>query len=149
MHADTFFLIFLSFFSTATLLHLIGLYLLIRVRSKPLNQWKILVNMAVAELSVSVFQIIMACYRSIGTQLYVEIFFRAWVSLMYIALMIYLAIDRMLSIYLHMRYLVIFTRSRVTIILVIFWTTCAVLAAKVKNFGSKMIFEQKKCINHA
>ena len=134
MYPRTFFSIFLSCFSVAVLLHFTALCILIRIRSKPINQWKILVHMAITEFTVSILQIILASNKMTkhtpkDTKLYVEIYFRAWFSLMYIVLMTYLAIDRTLAISLHLRYKAIFTQRRVTIILTVLWTTCAVLAA--------------------
>ena len=108
--------------------HFVGFCLLYRVKFEPENQRLILLNLAAVEFVYCASLCI--CYSLLSSLPLGEDFYRLVPSLLWFDMsfnlllkfvMIYVIIDRTLDIYLHLRYPVIFTRSRIVKILCALW----------------------------
>ena len=127
-------------FVVACILHVAGLILLTKVKPKPDNQRMILMNLAVVEILYAFSLIIYTTQRSTAESWQMTFDF-SWISIFAVfqLLMLYIVTDKTATIYLHMRYPVIFTRQKVRVILVLFWifgASIGMVATLVQIFTS-------------
>ena len=117
-------------FSVSSLLHFFGFILLCRVRMTLVNQRLILTNLAAAELLCSLTQVIehtrvlfgLHIEVSLGTEYcYIERFVTFLATIATKLLMIYLVLDRLFDIQLHLTYPMHFSKRRVIKILTAIW----------------------------
>ena len=145
--------IFASGYSLAALLHLVGLLLLVKVKTKFRNQQMITIHLAISEIFNCLFQVSVSVSALAQSRLYewylvlqLFIFFSGVSSKL---IMMYLTMDRMFDIFLHMRYPIYFTKRCVMIVLSVLWLlsftvgiTCTILQLNILNVAiRKNIYE--------
>ena len=119
-------------FVASACLHSIGIYLLYRVKLKLINQRIIIANLALSELASSVHHTLIAARRMAGLCQEVwddlELFFNAFLLLSNRLIMFHLVLDRFLDIFLHMKYPLYFTKSRLVKIAFVGWIVSCLYA---------------------
>ena len=124
----------------AALVHITGLCLLFLVKFKPVNQRRIVINLAWTELGTDVNQIVVYSFLLMGSCgwssvcAYVDQFFYVLFVGLNKLLIMYMMIDRVLDIHLNMRYPLYFTKQVVGRILAALWMLCAILALAMVFF---------------
>ena len=107
------------------ILHVLGLFLLRKVKPKPDNQRKILMNLACVEMiyafSFVLYTSLEPFHKSKGTLSMLFDFLRPMVYAVFQLLMLYILTDKTATIYLNLKYPIIFTETRVKFLLVSFW----------------------------
>ena len=120
-----------------------GLFLLRKVKVKFNNQPLISKHLAVCELLICIEQVIKGifelvnCHSTVTLQ-YIEMFARAWLALMFISIMFCIALDRVLAVYLHMKYYIIFTHCRTSKLLNAIWminTISTIVFVLIARYG--------------
>ena len=125
---------YISGYSLSTILHSIGLYLLISTKGLLENQRIVTINLAVSELCSSVYQVIMKIIENhSGDEHDLSAFLiDACFSILLFSnirfVFIHLLLDRFLDIHLNIKYTVYFTKARLIMIVCGVWTFCAVFA---------------------
>ena len=124
-------------YSFVAVIHLFGLLLLRRVKFQPTNQRIVIINLAFAELFLNLHQFIVHIFLmmdrcDIHTLCdLVDKFFYLFLGNANKLIMIYLIIDRLLDVHLHIRYPLYFTEQRVTYIMLAIWLLCFIYAILV------------------
>ena len=139
-----FYYIFAVGYSLGALLHFVGLVLLCKVKTKFVNQRMITVHLAVTEMLNCLVQasvVVTGLAKYQVYELYVVFQFFIVFSIMNSKLiMMYVTLDRLLDILLHMKYTLYFTKRRVMMILSVLWCvsittgiTASILIQDVRN----------------
>ena len=125
---DTWFLVVAVLKGLGCCFHICGLVLLILSKPKPRNQRLILLNLAVAEILYSILSLFAMYgekYINLGNSSeiwhLVNCFCWSFTAAMFQFLVFYLATDKVMSVYLHLRYPVIFSPRVVISILTTLW----------------------------
>ena len=128
---------FIAGYSIVALIHLLGLLLLRLVKFQPINQRIVIIHLALAELCFNLSQALVYIFLMIGrcdnysTCNHVDIFFFLLFGTANKLIMIYLIIDRLLDIHLHLRYSLYFPEQRVKNITLAIWFFCCIYAFTV------------------
>ena len=117
--------------SLTCLVHIVGLLVLIRVKTPNANQKVIIINLAFTEMLFCLNRVINLAWKNImggrnvnrvKAIMTVRLFFFTANK----AVMLYLILDRFLDIFLHLKYALYFTKKKIVVILAIAWTICAI-----------------------
>ena len=128
---------YISGYSFAALLHLLGLHLLRLVKFKPTNQRIMIIHLAFAELCINLHQSVVHIFLMVdrcdinSTCDYVDNFFYLLLGNANKLIMIYLIVDRLLDIYLHLRYPLYFSEQRVKNIILAVWLFCSLYSLTI------------------
>ena len=125
MQQIDFYYIFAAGYSFAALLHLIGLVLLCIVKTSFVNQRMITIHLAVTEILNCLFQVSVCVNALVKSRMYemylVLQFFIIFCGTSSKIIMMYLTMDRLLDIALHLKYAIYFTKRVVMGILSTIW----------------------------
>ena len=117
--------VFVVGYSFAAMLHLIGLVLLHKVKTNFVNQRTITIHLAVTETFNCLFQVFVSINALAKSQMYdlylVLQFFIVFCGTSSKIIMMYLTMDRLLDIVLHLKYPIYFTKRFVMTILSTIW----------------------------
>ena len=118
---------FVAGYIFAALIHIVGLLLLYKTKFEPVNQRTIMINLACSELAIN---LLLAIVHTVVTKglckpesicpyfaLFIYVFFVSANKL----IMLCLIFDRMLDVYLHLKYPIYFSNNRVKRILMSLW----------------------------
>ena len=125
---------FIAGYSLVVLIHLLGLFLLRLVKFQPINQRIVIIHLAFAELVYNLYQLFVYIFLMIGrcdedsSCRYVDAHFFFFLGTANKFIMIYLIVDRLLDILLHLRYPLYFTEERVKNVLLAIWIFCWIYA---------------------
>ena len=125
---------FIAGYSLVILVHLFGLLLMRRVKFQPTNQRILIMHLAFAELTYNLYQLLVYIFHMMGrcdkpsSCNYANAFFFFFLGTTNKFIMIFLVIDRLLDILLHLRYPLYFTEQRVKNVLRAIWLFCGTYA---------------------
>ena len=145
--SETVLLVNITGYTLCGITHCIGLLLLYRIRSPLENQRLIILNLAAAYVLISALQVKIHAQQLSGypgnhIHNAVTLFFRIFMATIYILLMMYIVVDRVLDIFLHLKYPIYFAHHRVIIILAALWIFSLSLAVLLVILG-EFVFTMK------
>ena len=128
-----------------TFLHCIGLFLLYKVKQSSddkIRYWY-LVSLSSVEASLSLFYAVLV-FIPVSVRNYFYIFLTMFLILMYMLMMLLILLDRVLEIYLHLRYPLYCTVPRTKAVIfgcIVFSVLCAIPATIVLEKDQPIVFE--------
>ena len=155
MAQNTLRIFYLSSASLSSLFHLCGIMLLYRMTGTPNNQKLLIINLSCSELLFSLELSAHTILKMLNSYKHPAFVIFDWIVILTSTtanklLILYLVLDRFADIYLHMRYPLFFTKTRVVKILVALWmfafvhgTVTSVVAIWANDFKDPLEVESE------
>ena len=127
---------YISIAALTCIVHIIGLVVLIRVKSPNANQKFIVINLAFTEMLFCLNQVIHFAWKGLAetanfkrtkATMTLRLFFFTTNKVV----MLCLILDRFFDILLNLKYALYFTKKKIVTVMVVAWTTCAIYSVTV------------------